>query len=207
MNPRMHVDVNDDEVATPHDALKVVNAINRFGVGNLPVIVASDANYMPPNAFLDVNGDGLLTSNDALQVINFLNRQNGNGEGEGEASVIFRLDTAASATAAQTPSVANSDGVARRDVELIFAGIGAHAVERSTLVSPFAAAPSGDDGHVNAARADQPLRPATIAVKTVSRREETPASELDALIDKLVDDLSLPAHAEAIDRAITGVLD
>jgi hypothetical protein len=70
------VDVNDDQMVSPVDALIVINDLNRNGIRAL-LGDNQTGNYV------DVNGDGYATPLDALLVINHLNRE-GIGEAEGE---------------------------------------------------------------------------------------------------------------------------
>ncbi|MCU0960500.1 MAG: dockerin type I domain-containing protein, partial [Pirellulaceae bacterium] len=76
-NPRQPLDVNDDGMISPIDALIPINYLNRNG-GHKLLGAATSAPY------LDVNGDGFISAIDALQVINHLNRSPAGGEGEGE---------------------------------------------------------------------------------------------------------------------------
>jgi hypothetical protein len=76
-NPVNPLDVNNDGVVTPMDALLIVNDLNN-GAEVLRT-AASDS----PATYLDANGDSRVTPLDALSVINFLNeRQLASGEGE-----------------------------------------------------------------------------------------------------------------------------
>lgn len=78
-NPLRHLDVNDDGVIAPIDALMIINDLNRFGPRTLP---PPTGGTVPP-PYVDVNGDGLISAIDALWVINHLNRDGGSGEGDG----------------------------------------------------------------------------------------------------------------------------
>lgn len=80
-NPSNRLDVNNDGSVSAIDVLALVNFINTFGSGILPVNLAT-----PP--FLDVNGDSAVSSLDVLAVVNFLNGASPGleGEGEGESS-------------------------------------------------------------------------------------------------------------------------
>ncbi len=78
MNPTEPLDVNDNNVVQPLDALIVINDLNRHGPRSL-----ANSDAAPP--YLDVNGDLSITPIDALQIINFLNRQPSAPGGEGEA--------------------------------------------------------------------------------------------------------------------------
>ena len=65
-NPTLPLDVNNDHVVTPLDALIVINRLLTVGPGPLPTY---DSNN-PPQTFYDTNGDNMLSPLDALQVIN-----------------------------------------------------------------------------------------------------------------------------------------
>lgn len=67
-NAVLPCDADGSELATPLDALVVINAINRDGSRLLPVSRDVDA------FFVDVNNDGHLSPLDALVVINAINR-------------------------------------------------------------------------------------------------------------------------------------
>jgi len=76
-NPANPYDVNGDGFVTPLDALILINRLNEFGPGELPMPPVIP--YVPP-PYLDVNGDLLLTPLDPLRIINFLDGQTGEGE-------------------------------------------------------------------------------------------------------------------------------
>ena len=90
------LDVNEDGLVTPLDALLVINLLNRSGpasVEPLSVNRSGPGSVEPlfaPTYYPDVNGDRRVTPLDALLVINALNaRRTGpsrsEGEGEGES--------------------------------------------------------------------------------------------------------------------------
>ncbi|MEZ6150054.1 MAG: dockerin type I domain-containing protein [Pirellulaceae bacterium] len=89
-NERDPVDVNDDGLITPIDALLIINELNRGGARSL---LGSNLPFPP---YIDTNADGLLTANDVLQVINYINAHSAAGRGgEGEPSqtpVAFAAD-------------------------------------------------------------------------------------------------------------------
>jgi hypothetical protein len=64
-------DVNNDGCVSPIDVLLLINRMNAFGVGVLPVPRPAGA------GFFDVSGDGALTPLDVLMVINYLNAHAG----------------------------------------------------------------------------------------------------------------------------------
>jgi hypothetical protein len=74
-NPK---DVDNDNSISPLDILAIINYLNVFGSGDVPVGTA------PP--YLDVDGDNLITPLDVLVVLNFINQNGGGGEGEGEGT-------------------------------------------------------------------------------------------------------------------------
>jgi Dockerin type I domain/PKD domain/RTX calcium-binding nonapeptide repeat (4 copies) len=67
LNSRNRLDVNNDGLVSPIDALLIINQLNN-GRGGLPL-----ASNVPISSHIDVNGDGLLTPSDALRVINHIN--------------------------------------------------------------------------------------------------------------------------------------
>jgi hypothetical protein len=81
-NGHNRLNVNDDTLVTPIDALLIINALNRGESGRLPL----ERPRPLTTPFYDVNRDGYLSPIDALQVINYLNR-GGDGEGEAAASL------------------------------------------------------------------------------------------------------------------------
>ncbi len=83
-NPRDRLDVNNDCVVAPIDALVAINFLNKHGAISLadPSVAGLET---PP--FVDVNGDGFATPNDPLQIINFLNSVS-SGAGENVASTM-----------------------------------------------------------------------------------------------------------------------
>jgi hypothetical protein len=76
-NPVKPMDVSGDQHVAPSDALDVINYLNAYGSGVVPL----DALGAP---YCDVNGDEVVSPGDALAIINVLNA-NQSGEGEGEA--------------------------------------------------------------------------------------------------------------------------
>ncbi|MCC7338411.1 MAG: putative Ig domain-containing protein [Pirellulaceae bacterium] len=85
-NPSRPLDVNNDLLITPMDALLIINRLNSRSSGVLP----TRTNCL--DYYYDVNGDQLSTPMDVLQVVNELNlrsRANGsvNARVEGEAEV------------------------------------------------------------------------------------------------------------------------
>ena len=93
-NASQPVDVNNDGLITPIDALLIINEINLRGARTL---VGTDLTFPP---FIDTNGDGMLTPTDVLQVINYLNSHTSSGRAlSGEAE--SRLATHRHATLTQ----------------------------------------------------------------------------------------------------------
>ncbi len=69
-NPCNPLDVNNDQIVTPNDALLPINRINAGRGGVLPDPPVDSA----PPPYHDVDGDGQLVPNDVLRVINALNK-------------------------------------------------------------------------------------------------------------------------------------
>ncbi len=80
-NPINPLDVDDNGLVQPLDALVVINALNAGGGGPLP---PPNGNAAPP-PYYDTTGDNLLTPLDALLVINHLNGGGDPGNGGGGA--------------------------------------------------------------------------------------------------------------------------
>ncbi len=91
-NSRNPLDVNNDGVVAPIDALIVINYLNIIqGSGQLPAPPAA------PPPFYDTSGDNVAAPQDALLVINYLNdRNNGDGEAAGSATFADATDIALS---------------------------------------------------------------------------------------------------------------
>jgi Dockerin type I domain/Bacterial Ig domain len=80
-NKNLPVDVDGDGVATPRDALRIINDLNKNGIR--PLNDAPENSEGPGgDEWTDVNGDGRISPIDAIIVINHLNRF-GNGSGGG----------------------------------------------------------------------------------------------------------------------------
>ncbi|XZE20921.1 putative Ig domain-containing protein [Pirellulaceae bacterium SH449] len=66
-NPARPLDVDNDQTLSPLDALVLINRINAFGSGPLPIRIN------PLDYYYDVDGDSQLTPLDVLRVINAIN--------------------------------------------------------------------------------------------------------------------------------------
>lgn len=86
-NPINPFDVDGDNILSATDALIVINAINRGGLGLLPERTSA----VPP--YYDVDGSGSLEPIDVLIIINELNRQATAGEGEADTLWLARMQT------------------------------------------------------------------------------------------------------------------
>jgi hypothetical protein len=75
-NSNSPLDVDADGNINPLDVLQVINYVNVFGAGDVPVGT--------PPPYLDVDGDNQISPLDVLIIINYLNQHSGGGEGEGE---------------------------------------------------------------------------------------------------------------------------
>lgn len=95
-NPRRSLDVNDDGIISPLDALLIINEINARGFRDLPTTLAAASGFV---GFLDTTGTTGSTVNfieplDVLLVINHLNGASGEGELLEPGSVEFAHDAA-----------------------------------------------------------------------------------------------------------------
>ncbi|MGB1924981.1 MAG: dockerin type I domain-containing protein, partial [Rubripirellula sp.] len=79
-NASFNLDVNDDGLVSPIDALLVINQMNR---DSMSMEGEQTGNSGGKRYYTDVNGDNRTTALDALQVINYLKRAN-NSQGSGE---------------------------------------------------------------------------------------------------------------------------
>lgn len=78
-NSSFNLDVNDDGLVSPIDALLVINQMNRESVAGEGEQSSSNGNRY----YTDVNGDNRTTALDALQVINYLKKAS-SSQGSGE---------------------------------------------------------------------------------------------------------------------------
>jgi len=97
------LDVTNDGVIAPIDALSIINELNGIGARPLPPIPQGT---MTIPTFLDPNGDNFVSPVDALLVINWLN---GLVAGEGEDSRDAALVLGAGALAAEPTPAANDE--------------------------------------------------------------------------------------------------
>lgn len=82
-NPRNRLDVNDNGVVEPIDALIIINIINAYGnQGDATAFMDQHPELKDGKHFVDVNGDNQIGPADALAIINKLNGQTSAGEGE-----------------------------------------------------------------------------------------------------------------------------
>ena len=86
-NSSLNLDVNDDGLVSPIDALLVINKMNRDSVIEGEQTGNSGSNG-GKRYYTDVNGDNKTTALDALQVINYLSRSNSN-QASGEQIVLL----------------------------------------------------------------------------------------------------------------------
>lgn len=84
-NPLNAMDVTANGEVAAADVLAIINYINEYGVGDLPMPLAGSE---MPAPFLDVSGDHRVTTIDALLVINYLNIPT---VAEGETETTFPL--------------------------------------------------------------------------------------------------------------------
>ncbi|MCY2974553.1 MAG: dockerin type I domain-containing protein [Planctomycetota bacterium] len=106
-----NLDVNNDSLVSPLDALIVINFINSRGAIKL------SASILPYEHFVDVNDDSYVTPLDILIVINAINkRASKNGEGEQDVSVA--IEKSASLTDTIFSSLEDVDYFTRTDRKL-----------------------------------------------------------------------------------------
>ncbi|MDA1049118.1 MAG: right-handed parallel beta-helix repeat-containing protein [Planctomycetota bacterium] len=119
-NEELAIDVNDDGLVTPLDALLIINKMNAGGTSALPMPPQFDPTGQP---LFDVNNDLFITPIDALLVINHLNQNQAAGEGEAVPNAVSLLLTsdaeavAAAGTTRERVGLAHDDESAKiRDV-------------------------------------------------------------------------------------------
>lgn len=120
-NPVDHLDVLDNGIISPADALVIINYLNTHSNGVLPPI------SQPPEYYLDVDGTGVVTPLDALAIIDYL-------DGDPINLATPAVSTAAAAASSNPVPVGGASQ----------AGAGAGAVS----VSPAAVAPSTSNAAV-----------------------------------------------------------
>jgi subtilase family protein/Big-like domain-containing protein/GEVED domain-containing protein/dockerin type I repeat protein/fervidolysin-like protein len=128
------LDVNQDTIVSPLDALLVISQLNRFGAGTYSPMLAAASGQGVPENFLDVNVDGMVTAMDAKLVIDYLNERAAaarasslqpEGEGEGDANTALLVSSTSSisstSSSASTPTTTASDQVEYADsVDQVF---------------------------------------------------------------------------------------
>lgn len=205
-NPNNKFDVSGDGFVAPHDALVVINSLNRDGSRELTA-----ADPTPP--FLDVSGDFHVSPIDALQVINQLNR--GNNGPEGESSF-------ASAAGWSTPGSSGGEGEPLLDAplsqrfsdlpltgefvphtETVHASPVTHSVRAEQALRLFAstAAPAPLGQPLESGKESDSLAP----VHDDEQYGDLVSLELDSVLDCIADDVTLgldqrqaePAHHPA----------
>ena len=126
------LDVNQDTIVSPIDALLVITQLNRFGAGTYSPMLAAASGQGVPENFLDVNTDGMVTAMDAKLVIDYLNVKAAAArasslqpEGEGDADTALLVSSTSSisstSSSASTPTTTASDQVDYADsVDQVF---------------------------------------------------------------------------------------
>jgi hypothetical protein len=117
LNP---LDVNQDTIVSPIDALLVISHLNRYGAGAFSPTLAAASGQGVPKFFLDVNVDGLVTASDAKLVIDYLNvkaaagassvQAEGEGESDGDTALLVSGSTSStSISSTASTSTTSSD--------------------------------------------------------------------------------------------------
>ncbi len=83
-NPRNPLDVDDDDIVVPLDALLIINELNVVGSHDLLPPSIDDS----PPPYFDVSGDNVVSALDALMVINYLNSDKAAGNGESDGGLL-----------------------------------------------------------------------------------------------------------------------
>lgn len=97
-NPNDPVDVTNDNIISPKDALQCINELNERRISDSTSTLPLPMPPHLPTPYLDVNGDGRMTPNDALIVINRL-IANSSNQAQGEsikepATALLLIDSA-----------------------------------------------------------------------------------------------------------------
>ena len=140
------LDVNQDTLVTPNDALLVVNHLNRFGAGTYTPMLAAALGQGIPQFFLDVNADGRVSAFDAKLVVDHLNlkasQQNAAAaEGEADNSLLVSqaLGSTGSSGTASSPSADSTSEDYAQSVDQVLSGdLGGSAI------SPVVADPADE---------------------------------------------------------------
>ena len=114
-NPYNPLDVNQDTIVSPIDALLVISHLNRYGAGAFSPVLAASSGQGVPEYFLDVNVDGMVTAMDAKQVIDHLNlkaaaagassvQAEGEGEADGDTALLVASTASATSSSSSTPT-------------------------------------------------------------------------------------------------------
>ncbi|MEZ6113141.1 MAG: dockerin type I domain-containing protein [Pirellulaceae bacterium] len=106
-NPRNSMDVNDDGLISPIDALLVVNSLNRGGAGRR----SAGRSLSTPTTVRRRKRRRLLSPVDALLVINYLNQRSA---GEGEAPIVVLTTTSDDVPQTSLELASLLDGTASR---------------------------------------------------------------------------------------------
>jgi hypothetical protein len=157
------LDVNNDGLVSPLDALNVINELRRAG----PRLLAPPKET--PTFYWDVNGDGLISPLDALQIINRLNRQVAAAAAPGMAAVVG--DTT-------LPSAAEAVGDTSSSLSETTAAATLHVSSDSPLVAIPVAAETGEfDAIARSARDVALRRIAAQPLKTLDHPQDLAAGD------------------------------
>lgn len=120
------LDVNQDTLVTPNDAMLVVNHLNRFGAGPYSPMLAAATGQGVPQFFLDVNSDGRVTAFDAKLVVDYLNLKatlahSSASSPEGEADDSIVISQALGSTTVSSSSSSSSSSTSDADDESAYA--------------------------------------------------------------------------------------
>ena len=109
------LDVNQDMIVSPTDALLVISHLNRNGAGAFTPARAASSGFGLPQYFLDVNVDGNVSAMDAKLVIDYLNLKamasltsTAAAEGEGDASLSLAIGSSSGSSSKSSTSTSKS---------------------------------------------------------------------------------------------------
>lgn len=155
-NQANHLDVENNGVISPADALIIINYLNSHPNAVLPPI------SQPPPFYLDVNGTGIVTPLDALEIIDYLN-------GDPLPLAVPPASSAAASAAPSTSSAASGNSLANSSP--------------SASVDPATVAPSAVAASASSAAAVVRQEPPAPTISATPSADVSPAVVDAALAD------------------------
>ena len=146
-NPRNPLDVDDNGVVIPSDALAVINELTARGIRALDPPPLATPPFEPP-PYIDVDGNDFLSPIDALLVINFLNFGITPGEDAPAAVAATSLAGPSEEIVAAALHIApRTQADKERAIDEVVESVGSEELDRATDVA-WVELPTSDDGLV-----------------------------------------------------------